>query len=245
MSKYRQDISREEFERIERYLLGSMDTAERAAFERLLSADEALRNEVALQRRLISAVEVGAFTASLTTEQEEKTPPTTGKQVVYWRYVAVAALLISVGLVGWWMYRQQTVSEDNLHAAYFRPDPGLPVVMSNDSAKYVFNEGMVSYKEGNYEEAIGIWEQLVVENDATDTLHYYIGMAHINSGNGLDAADHLMPLSQNEYSVFREKSVWYLALLKLKEQDYAHAKRLLMQLPEKEEAVELLDRMAD
>src|SRR5690606_2863154 len=117
---------------------------ERAAFERLLSADETLRNEVELQRQLISAVEVGAFTASIKTEQGVLTPPTTPKRINYWRYAAVAALIISVGLVGWWSYRQQTASEENLYAAYFRPDPGLPVVMSNDSAKYVFNEGMVS-----------------------------------------------------------------------------------------------------
>ncbi len=245
MSKYRPDISREEFERIERYLLGSMDTAERVEFDRLLSVDDTFRSEVELQRQLISTVEVATFTASLTTEREVKTPPMISRLVVYWRYVTAAVLIIGVGLVGWWMYRQQTVSEDDLYATYLRPDPGLPVVMSNDSAKYVFNEGMISYKEGNYGEAIRIWEQLVVENDATDTLCYYIGMAHINSGNSPGAEDHLMPLSQNEYSVFREKSVWYLALLKLKEQDYTHAKRLLIQLPEKEEAVELLDRMAN
>ncbi|WP_262247566.1 hypothetical protein [Parapedobacter soli] len=244
MSKYRQDISREEFERIERYLLGSMDTAERVEFERLLSVDKPLRDEVELQRQLIGAVEVGAFTASITTEREVKTPPTTGKQFVYWRYVAAAALLIGVGLVGWWMYRQQMVSEDDLYAAYFRPDPGLPVVMSNDSAKYVFNEGMISYKEGNYDGAINVWKQLAVEKGVTDTLHYYTGIAYLNKNADAVALDYLAPLSENKHSVFHERAIWYLALLKLKEKDYVQAKRLLKQLPEKEEAVELLDRMA-
>ena len=60
-----------------------------------------------------------------------------------------------------------------------------------------------------------------------------------------DALNYLAAISENEHSVFREKAIWYLALLRLKEKDYPGAKRLLVQLPEKEEAMELLGQIAD
>lgn len=245
MSKYRSEISRKEFERIERYLLGRMDAAEHAEFVRLLSTDETLSDEVALQRQLMGAIEVGTFRASGTTEQGGQTTPVIRKLGSYWRYVATAVFVIGVGIAGWWFYNQQTVSKADLYATYFRPDAGLPVVMSNDSAQYFFNEGMVSYKEGNYEDAIGVWEQLVAEKGVTDTLHYYIGVAYLNMDSNAEASSYLVSISENEHSVFREKAIWYLALIKLKEKDYVHAKRLLMKLSEKEEAVELLYRIAD
>ena len=147
MSKYRKEISQEEFEQIERYLLNRMDAAEQVEFERLLSADNMLHDEVTLQRRLMSAVETGAFQIGEVADQQVESSPPIRKLVPYWRYVEEAVLVFGVGLTGWWFYNQQTVPKDDLYATHFRPDAGLPVVMSSDSATCLFSEGMVSSKE--------------------------------------------------------------------------------------------------
>jgi hypothetical protein len=59
--KYRKEISKEEFERIEAYLLNTMQAQQRLQFEEEMSRDSLLRNEVELQQKLIAAVETGAF----------------------------------------------------------------------------------------------------------------------------------------------------------------------------------------
>lgn len=247
MSKYRSKISHEAFERIEMYLLGGLDAGEREAFERAISADDTLRHEVELQRMLAGAVELGMWKAAGIAggHVQPRLPIPPAKPSYYRWYVAAAILIIGLGLGGWWFYGQQPTAKEALYAVYFRPDPGLPVVMGNDSARYLFNEGMVSYKEGNHAEAIGVWERLVSENGATDTLQYYIGVAYLNMEHQAEALAHLVSVAENNQSVFREKSIWYMALMRLKEKDYAHVKRLLMELPESEEAIELLDRIGD
>lgn len=63
--------------------------------------------------------------------------------------------------------------------------------------------------------------------------------------NHAEASSFLVPIADDERSVFREKAIWYLALMKLKEEDYLRARRLLMQLPENEKATELLDQMVE
>lgn len=234
MSKYRESIDREEFERIEQYLLHTMQGAERLAFEQAMQTNEALRSEVELQRMLMSGIELGAFHA------REKTTRTSVRYLWY----AAAALIAGVVIGGWWLYTQK-LPRDDLYAAYFRPDTGLPVVMGIDSVQYLFNEGMVSYKEENYTDAIRVWEQLVAGNGASDTLQYYIGMAYLNSELYADASGYLSMIAADSQSVFYEKSIWYLALLALKDKEYAHAKSLLMQLPENEAARELLGRIKE
>jgi tetratricopeptide (TPR) repeat protein len=241
MSKYRETISREEFELIERYLLGGMDASENEEFEGLLLKDEILRDEVILQRQLMAAVETG------TLSDKSKAPIKTAvfkplRKLASYRKYAAVILFIAGGCL-WWYYG--TGSEQNLYTTYFRPDLGLPVVMGSDSTKYLFNEGMVSYKEGNYGQAIGIWEELVTEKGATDTLNYYVGAAYLNIENHDNASAYLIPVSENEHSVFRGKAIWYLALMKLKQKEVSGAKQLLKQLPEKKEAIELLGKIGD
>ncbi len=244
MSKYRETISREEFEQIERYLLDSMDTAEKELFEVKLSRDEMLLNEVILQRQLLAAVETGTFTAKRKSPQQVLSPTIPfRKWASYRRYAAVVVFMVGAGFFGWWYYTAEP--DQYLYNAYFRPDLGLPVVMGIDSTKYLFNEGMVSYKEGKYEDAINVWRGLELKNGKTDTLQYYIGVAHLNRGNPAVASDYLEPVKEDEASVFRDKAIWYLALLKLKEKEYSSAKQLLKQLPEKNEAIELLEKISD
>ncbi len=243
MDKYKKDIGQAEFEEIERYLLGDMDTAEREAFEVRLSTDQMLRNEVVLQRQLMVTVETGTLAAKNKATQHIQVPTPIRKLTSYRKYAAAIVFIVVLGLFGWWYYVTET--DNDLYTAYFRPDLGLPVVMSSDSTNYLFNEGMVSYKEGNYRDASQIWKALIDKNGVTDTLNYYVGVAYMNMEHQTEAVEYLITIAENEQSVFREKAIWYLALLKLKENEYMEAKRLLKQLPEKKEAIEILEKISD
>lgn len=247
MGKYRKSISRGEFERIERYLLGSMGVAEREAFEQAMSADETLRHEVELQRMLVGTVELGTWNVARMVDghTQQPLPIQPPRPLRFGWYAAVALLLIGLGWGAWWFFGRQDTTQMNLYAIYFRPDPGLPVTMGHDSVKYLFNEGMVSYQEGQYDEAIDVWDGLTVKIGTSDTLQYYIGVAYMNLDRDADALTRLAAVAADSQSVFREKATWYLALIALKNGDYARTEHLLMALPEWDEAVELLKRITD
>lgn len=234
MAENRNDIDQPTFERIEAYLLGRMDDTARTAFEQAMNADESLRDEVDLQRKLMATVEAGAFLASNPFEEKAKVRPMFSR-VKKW-YMAAAVLIIA-GSAAFFIWQQN--QEKDLYARYFQPDPGLPVVMSSTDA-YTFYDGMVSYKEGQFNDAITKWESLGRAQGYTDTLQYYMGMAHIHISKYAEATTHLQTVAENNKSAFRERATWYLALVYIKLGDKASAARWLKLIPGNEQASKLL-----
>lgn len=235
MSKYRNEISQTDFEAIERYLFDGMGDDERARFEDRMAADETFANEVALQRRLFAAVESSSFQTSEAEDQNVK-------KLSPYRWYAAAILLL--GIVGLWFYTDtRTPAESDLFATYFHPDPGLPVVMSADTMAYALNDAMITYKEGKYEAAIIAWESWATRYGSSDTLNYFIGVAHLSLDNLDRATDHLLPVTQDDRSTFHEKALWYLALIKTKQNNKQEAIPLLEKLPHRTDAVSLLDAL--
>lgn len=211
MEEYREHIDQQLFEQIEAYLLNTMDAGRRAAFEREMDADEKLRNEVNLQRRLTAVTEVFSY-AGEKREQREQARSAVVKKLPHFAWYAAAAVVI---VAVTWFYRHSTPSAEKIYARYFIPDAGLPVVMSSANDDYDFYDGMVSYKEGNYTRAIEIWKKIYLDNAANDTLQYFIGMAYLNS-NDSSAIAYLLPVAGNDNSRWQPKAIWYLALAYVK-----------------------------
>lgn len=239
MADYRDHISQETFEQIENYLLHRMDAAQQQAFEQAMANDAQLRNEVELQRRLMSTVEAGSFLADQPGADTVPAPATPAPVRTInrrWWYAA-AVLLIAVGAT-WWL-RQAGPAAQDLYTEYFHADPGLPVAMSSTDA-YTFYDGMVSYKEGKYKEAAAMWAKLGNEKGFTDTLQYFIGVAHLNNNELPEANQYLLPVANNTTSVWKDKATWYLALSYIKADNPKEAVRWLTLLPTDERAKQLL-----
>ncbi len=234
MAEYRKEIDQQTFERIEAYLLGRMDATEQTSFELEMKEQEWLRDEVSLQRKLLAAVEAGAYFASNPFAQEAKVRPMFRKRRTWYIAAAIVLIVSSTGLILW----QQTREKD-LYARYFQSDPGLPVVMSSTDA-YSFYDGMVSYKEGQFNDAIAKWETIGRMQGYSDTLQYYVGMAHIQIAKYTEAVTPLQAVAENNESAFHEKATWYLALVYIKLGDKASAARWLKSIPGYEQATLLL-----
>lgn len=237
MAEYRKEIDQATFGRIEAYLLGHMDAAAQQAFEQEMNADESLRIEVELQRKLMATAEVGAYLSTQPFAEKAMVRP-----MINWRKLAVAAAIILIAGSAVWFIIQQS-GEKDLYARYYQPDPGLPVVMSSTDA-YTFYDGMVSYKEGQFNDAIAKWDSLGREKGFSDTLQYYMGMAHIHLSEYNEAASRLQPVAENENSALRERAAWYLSLVYIKHGDKANAARWLQTIPGNEQASKLLSEPA-
>ncbi|HRP56233.1 hypothetical protein [Agriterribacter sp.] len=240
MEGYREHIDQQLFEQIEAYLLHTMEASERYRFEAAMAADEQLQNEVDLQQKLIAA----AQTAFLGHEATQHIPIAKSKAPVKrisfkWWHAAAAVLAL---VAATWFYQSKTITPGKLFAGYFHADPGLPVAMSSTS-EYGFYDGMVSYKEGDYDKAIEIWTGLKEKELLTDTLQYYIGVASINKNDFEAAVQHLLPVAEGKTGEWRQKAVWYLALAYIKTDHIAEAMKWLRLLQNNSEAQLLIKEL--
>lgn len=246
MGNYKSEISQEEFEEIEHYLLNMLSSSHREEFERRMALDPALRGEVELQRWLMTAVELDSFEKSLNRPSVQTIKTGRFRTVSVWMYAAISVGLVVSGYVIWVLLRAVgPASNTGLYAAYFYPDPGLPVVMSS-TGDYEFYDGMVSYKEGHYPEALNTWNKILEDgNDqvSADTLTYFMGMAALNVGNSELAKTLLDQVIQLNSGEFHDKATWYRALIYLKEGERTLAIALLEKISNRPDAKELLDEL--
>jgi TolA-binding protein len=220
------DISQEEFERIEAYIIGKLSSDDLREFELKLKNEPGFKTKVEDIKTVLAGIETQVMKEQLNVfhediEMHSVTPKTESKvHSINWKKLAIAAVfLIAAG--GFWFYRGNT--NDRLYAEYFSPDPGLPTTMSSTD-NYEFYEAMVNYKQGNYKTAISKWKTLQEARPNNDTLNYFIGVAHLANKNEKNAISFLEDASKNSEFALVNDANYYLGLAHLKSGDIEKAK---------------------
>ncbi|GGG27184.1 hypothetical protein GCM10011344_29950 [Dokdonia pacifica] len=216
------NMSQELYERIERYLLGQLEGVEKDQFESELAISEALRNAVEEQKIVIQAIEEASLRETMQEIHSRAFDEGNGKEKVYslWQKpilkYGIAASLGILFLVGGYTLSRKRTNNQDLYASYFRPDPGLPTTMST-TQDFGFYEAMVTYKQGNYKQALEKWEGLLKTKPNNDTLNYFIGVAHLANEEDAEAITFLQWATAHEKSVFLSDAFYYLGLAYLKQ----------------------------
>ncbi|MCB0764534.1 MAG: hypothetical protein KDB84_07515 [Flavobacteriales bacterium] len=215
-----QQIDQILFERIEAYLQGTLAAQELRAFEADLATDPSLREEVAVQRDNMLAVELGGFSRTVVeVVREAGTVRVPGSQRVpaFGMGLRIAAsLLLLLGVAWWWTSRPDAF--ERAYAEYHVTDPGSPVPMSatDDAA---FHDAMVDFKVGAYEKAIRKWDLQMNARPNNDTLRYYLANAYAETGEHAKALTLFEQVQGDTTSIFRARAEWrcFLSLVALKE----------------------------
>ena len=235
-----EEISQQDFERIEKFIQKELSSEENDAFLNEMQKNPALSEEVERQRMLIRTVEAGALREELKSIAQKNRDI----HVVSWKVwlSAAAAVVIALGM-SYWFLRSDPDSGD-LYAQYAKPDPGLAVPMSSDT-QYDFYDAMVDYKNEQYELAIQKWQPQLLTDAKNDTLMYYIGACYFNLGKFSEAKDYYFMVRKNAGSTFYHKSGFYLALMAYKENRIAELTEMSKDLgsPYHEKIKALLDSM--
>ena len=207
-----EEISLEQLEKIESYLLSRMDEEERIVFEGQMTVNPELYHEVQLQKELIDAIELGAlreFLEEISLQSKERDEESISSQPNRYWYAMAASVLALIAITAW-MFNKPSL-QDKLFAEYAEYDPGLPIPMST-SANYNFFDAMVDYKNEMYEKAISKWAVLLLEDPENDSLNYYIGSAHFVLQEYEKAIPYFTKVAALESPEFHAKSEWYLVL---------------------------------
>lgn len=222
--KYLKDINPQTFDRIERYLMDQMSHDQKTNFENEMAADTLLRNEVDLQRELITAVEVDFISKTLNDldldEQDmhqSKNLRPINSRINYFKFIGIAASIILIAAIGYFLLQQS----NDLYNQYYEADPGLSTTMG-EASNYEFYDGMVDYKMEKYDVAKNAWMPLQTKFPDNDTLNYYVAMADLNLNNFQESNKLLEKIPTT--SVFYKDALWYQALIAVKHEDLETAK---------------------
>ena len=248
MNKYRDyELSVEEIAAIHAYLYGELSSSEWEAFEHRTAADSEWRDKVEEVRYLNLGVqeanlgkELEKWKADLLLDNQKVTRPI---QTPLYRWWLAASIVLAV-MASIWIFGTDADTPEQLYQAFYEQDIGLPVQMSaSEEGRYHFYDGMISYKEGNYTDALTKWEGIETEVISSDTLAYYRAMAHMGQGDFSVAAKLLDGLVSEDHSAFHTDAIWYLALSYLGQGDKEGAVFKLKEIPQDERAQQLLNRM--
>jgi TolA-binding protein len=222
------NISQEEFERIERYHLGTLSAEANGQFEKEMRTNPTFAEKVVEVSNLIQGVEYATLKNTLDQYHEEIDTSThnsiPNRNKTRTPLIAIAAVLIV--LLGIFWFLNDDSATDTLFAKHFTPDPGLPTTMS-ETRNFKFYDGMVNYKQEDYETALQKWNLLVEEYPENDTLQYFIGVAYLAHGNEQNAITKLENLYNSNTESFKNETAYYLGLAFLKSENLKKAKKYL------------------
>lgn len=213
------DISQEEFESIEAYLNRELSDEDWSVFENRLKNEEGFADKVEDIKAILIGLEtqtlkeqLDSFHKDVLNGESDNLDPKPKVKSLDWRRIAVAAVLIIAAGSFWFISGN---ANERLYAEYFTPDPGLPTTMGNND-NYEFYKAMVSYKQGNYDEALIIWKDLKKNKVSNDTLSYFIGSALLADKRETEAITYLTFVTKQEETVFKNDAYFYLGLAYLK-----------------------------
>ncbi|MFC0606059.1 tetratricopeptide repeat protein [Winogradskyella pulchriflava] len=214
------DISQEEFEKIEAFINGQLSEEDLSTFENKLKNEDGFKAKVEDIKAILNGIETQAMKEQL---DEFHTEISSNEEVAFvneprakslnWKRIAIAAILI-IGLGSFWLFNGN--SNDRLYAKYFTPDPGLPTTMSSNEDNYEFYEAMVNYKQGDYKTALTKWKTLQNKKPNNDTINYFIGVAHLANKNENDAISFLENAIEDSNFPLLNDAFYYLGLAYLK-----------------------------
>jgi tetratricopeptide (TPR) repeat protein len=231
----------------DQYLHNEMTAEERNLFENQLATDMKFKSEFEtfrevrfqLENKFAAEKDREAFKATLNAVSKEYFKTKTPKAIQFkpWYFAAAASVAV---LLGFFFFNQNAhpAFEDFNHPekAYFTERGNLDALLKQ--AETAFNAK-------DYQTAIPIFETILTANK-TSEIQYFYGVALLQE-NQLEKAEAVFTELKSGTSVYKEKALWNLALLKLKQKDYKGSKEILQTISEDYEdygeVQELLDAL--
>jgi hypothetical protein len=252
-------------ELIDKYLGGELKPEEKAAFERRLSTETALSEQVTLHRQITASFKSSGRASLLAmleeedanmpayqevTEEQNKPEAKViafnngSRQMYYW-----AAAVILLLLVPFIFIIRNNTAPDRLAGKYFQPYENEWVPANGDTAD-LSTKAMKHYENENYALALPILEKMLGSNTSDEAeVQFYKGNSHLALNHPKDAITCFAAVLSMPANKYTEEAQWYLALSYIKAEDKVKAKDLLNTIVETEnhpfhkDATELLKKL--
>lgn len=210
------DLTPEAYEEIEAYLKNRLPPPERDAFERRLADNEALRREVALQRRLDDGLDAALLRRRFAVARREQLQYRRRRQrTTYALAAAISVVLLTT--VGVLVQSLRPSPAQRAFREFYEPE--LP--FRQDVASAALTDALTEYYAGRYDEALRRLSAL--PDDLSGQVPYYRGLSLLALNRPAEAESHLRQARQGSDPVIRRRADWYLALTYLRADDTTRA----------------------
>lgn len=224
-------MNKEEF--IQDYIANRLSAEEKARAEELLQSDAELKELYELHQELTTAFKVSndnALKKRLQALDENRSadtiPHSTQKNNFnILKRVAIAAIFI----VGAFFAINQFTGGNAMFDGYFEvcPNTYLPVTRGTTSPNAQF-EAFKLYESGDFESAEIAFQKLL-ENDSNTSIRFYYAMSLMNQEKYDLALNELNSLTNTTFD-YQVESLWYTALIHIKNKNSAAATKQLEKL---------------
>ena len=208
-------------ERIQQYFEGDMTSEERLDFEKEMTENPLLMEEVKDYKLMVSSIEkVGmkVLLNDIDLDESQMDSPTNNKSK--WPLV-VLLLLICLALLFALKYfnnsgpaspdkSSQPQQSENDFMQFAEAMPmlnGLPVTLSDHTSSFV--DAMIAYRQDDHLQAANLFEQMIDQGMSNDTTVIYYANSLIQLQKYKDAISILSPLSVDSTSVYYYESLYY------------------------------------
>ncbi len=240
-------MNEERYLLFDQYLQGEMTVEERNSFERTLSENPEFAAEFRTFKEVLEQLENKfgheqereAFKENLSAIADKHFNKEKPKVFPMrpWYYAAAASVAILFGLF-FFDYNQNPSFND-----YNHPEQAHFTERSNANENLI--EAEKTFNERKFKEAIPFFE-VVLKNKKTAEIQYYYGVSLLQASQ-YNKAETVFNELKSGSSVYKERALWNLALLKLKQKDYNGCKQILQTISQDyedyDEVQELLDAL--
>ncbi len=218
----------DDIEWIDRYLNGLLAADEKKLFEQKMQSDTAFHQQVKVIAELREGIREAGRKELLKEMKawDQASPPLPVATAVWWHAwpVKIAALLV-VSLSVFFLWPKENTRPD-LFARYFEPYPNvvMPTVRGDEDAdSTVIQKAYRAYDQGNYAEAIRLFESV---GAGDESVALYLANSYLAGGETGKAIPILEKLESGS-KLFEEEARWYLTLAYLEAGNNEQAVRLL------------------
>jgi tetratricopeptide (TPR) repeat protein len=224
---------RDQLDDIEKYLMDEMTNSEREAFEKKIKEDRMLKEKVDHFRSLLKGIESGfnRELKSLLQEEEMRLRNSNNREknktrTLYYAVGLAASIALIIVMV--FITKNQPPDNEALFLSYYQPYPNVesPVARS-DSKK---GDAYALYENGNYPEALELFDKLVAENPSDPAPVFYLGICNLELNNTEMAIAFFKSIQTFDLNKYTRPASWYLALSYFKTDDIQNAVTILENL---------------
>ncbi|TRX30079.1 tetratricopeptide repeat protein [Flavobacterium franklandianum] len=213
------------------YIENELSAEEKTIFEKKLAEDKEFAStfeifkelHLHLEHKFGNEQELKAFKKNLKSVSKEHFKAKKSKVIALksWQYAAAASVAVLLGL---FFFQNINPSFDDYNS------PEMATFIERGDVNENLKLAQDAFNTKNYKAAIPQFEAVLKENKSPE-IQYFYAVSLLEDNQFQKAETNLSELKSGT-SVFKNKAIWYLALLKLKQNEYKSCKEILLTIPD-------------
>lgn len=255
--KEEQQISFEEINRIDDYLLEYLNAKDRSEFELSMDENVRLKEETILHSQINDAIietDILKLRTNISDIIDKNKKSTKIRKFIPdsfqdrpLRYIGVAASAAAVISAGLFTLSQQKITSENLFQQAYHPYDAIGILRSAPLSNPSF-KGIDLYNDRKFDEAIMQFDLILKENNEHPMCNFYTGLCYLEKNNFNKAIMSFQKVIDEKDNLFTEQAEWYMSLCLLKTNEEKSAFAILNRIVEtkgyyQKDAKELLKKM--